>query len=230
MKILLTNDDGIDAPGLGALARAVNGRFEKIIAAPHLERSGCSHSTTTDRPIAMLEKGDHRYAVEGTPADCVRVMLHEFDGDIDFVLAGINSGGNLGVDVYHSGTVAAVREAALHGVPGIALSHYRSRQLSTEDWMRAARWVEPLILRIIDEGPNPDVLWNINLPCLPLDADEPELVECPLDLSPLPLAFEREESGLRYAGRYSERQRVDGSDVDVCFSGNIALTKIPVGA
>ncbi len=72
-------------------------------------------------------------------------------------------------------------------------------------------------------------MWNINLPCLPPDADEPEVVECPLDLSPLPLAFEREESGLRYAGRYSERPRVDGFDVDVCFSGKIALTKIPIG-
>jgi 5'-nucleotidase len=162
MKILLTNDDGIDAPGLAALARAVNGSFEKIIAAPHIERSGCSHSTTTDRPIQFQQLGADRFSVEGTPADCVRVALHQFPGEISFILAGINSGGNLGVDVYHSGTVAAVREAALHGVPGIALSHYRNRRLTTEDWRRAAAWCAPIIHDILSHRCEPGVIWNIN--------------------------------------------------------------------
>lgn len=228
MKILLTNDDGIDAPGLGALARAVNGSFEKIIAAPHIERSGCSHSTTTDRPIPFQQRDANRFSVEGTPADCVRVALHQFPGQVSFVLAGINSGGNLGVDVYHSGTVAAVREAALHGIPGIALSHYRSRQLTTEDWRRAATWCAPIILDILTHRSEPGVIWNINLPCLPPGAETAEIVECPLDLSPLPLEFLADEAGLRYSGEYSKRARTPGSDIDVCFSGKIAVTRIPL--
>jgi len=227
-KILLTNDDGIDAPGLGALAEAVNGSFEKIIAAPHIERSGCSHSTTTDRHISFQQRGANRFSVDGTPADCVRVALHQFPGEVRFVLAGINSGGNLGVDVYHSGTVAAVREAALHGIPGIALSHYRSRQLTTEDWRRAAAWCAPIIHDILSHRSEPAVIWNINLPCLPPEAEAADIVECPLDLSPLPLEFLAEEAGLRYSGEYSKRARTPGSDIDVCFSGKIAVTRIPL--
>jgi 5'/3'-nucleotidase len=228
MKVLLTNDDGIDAPGLGALARAVNGSFEKIIAAPHTERSGCSHSTTTDRPIQFQQRDVNRYSVEGTPADCVRVVLHQFPGEVAYVLAGINSGGNLGVDVYHSGTVAAVREAALYGIPGIAISHYRDRQLTTEDWLRAAKWCAPIIRDILSRRSEPNVIWNVNLPCLPTEEEAVEVVECPLDLSPLPLHFLAEEAGLRYAGEYSERARTAGSDIDVCFSGKIAVTRIPL--
>jgi 5'-nucleotidase len=226
MKILLTNDDGIDAPGLQALARAVNGTFEKIVAAPHIERSGCGHSTTTDRHIQFEQRGPNRFSVDGTPADCVRVVLHQFPGEVSYVLAGINSGGNLGVDVFHSGTVAAVREAALHGVPGIALSHYRSRPLKIEDWRRAASWCAPIIRDILGNRAEPGVIWNINLPCLPPEAQTADIVECPLDLSPLPLEFQAEEAGLRYSGVYAERLRTPGSDIDVCFSGNIAVTRI----
>jgi 5'-nucleotidase len=226
MKILLTNDDGIDAPGLCALAQSINGDFEQIIAAPHIERSGCSHATTTESPIQMHRRSATSYAVEGTPADCVRVALHEFEGEIDCVLAGINSGGNLGVDVYHSGTVAAVREAVLHGVPGISVSHYRNRKLTAADWARAARWAAPLIADILSRPSDRHTLWNINLPCLPTEVEHAEVVECALDLSPLPLQFRREATGLHYSGSYSKRARTPGADVDVCFSGKIALTKI----
>lgn len=228
MKILLTNDDGIDAPGLGALARAVNGNFEKIIAAPHVERSGCSHATTNNRPILVQMRDGDRYSVEGTPADCVRVGLHQFPGEIGFVLAGINAGGNLGVDIYHSGTVAAVREASFHGIPGIAISHYITRRLTTDDWRRAAAWVAPLILDIINGPKEPNVIWNINLPCLPPDQLTADVVECSLDLSPLPLFFREEETGLHYSGEYSKRPHVPGSDIDVCFSGKIAVTRLPL--
>ncbi len=226
MKILLTNDDGIEAPGLSALAESINGNFEQIIAAPLSEQSGCSHSTTTDRPIRMQRHNANRYAIDGTPADCVRVALHEFKGEIDFVLAGINSGGNLGVDIYHSGTVAAVREATLHGVPGISVSQYRNRKLTAEDWQRAARWTGPLIEGILSRPSEPHTLWNINLPCLSPDEADPEVIECPLDLSPLPLQFRQEPTGLQYSGSYSKRARRPGADIDVCFSGKIAVTRI----
>src|SRR5437764_14701467 len=126
MKLLLTNDDGIDAPGLAALLAAARPLGEPVLVAPLAAHSGCSHRVTTDGPIRV----EHRpagFAVEGTPADCVRVALHDIVRDAAWVLSGINAGGNLGADVYISGTVAAVREAVLHGYPGVAVSQYRKR-------------------------------------------------------------------------------------------------------
>src|SRR5262249_20550980 len=125
MHFLLTNDDGIDAPGLQALFQAVQPFAESIVVAPASALSGCSHRVTTDGPIRIDKRAANRFAVDGTPADCVRVGLHALAKDVDWVLSGINAGGNLGADVHHSGTVAAVREAVLHGKPGIALSQYR---------------------------------------------------------------------------------------------------------
>src|SRR5262245_40287267 len=136
MKLLLTNDDGIDAPGLAALARAAADLGQTISIAPHLHLSGCSHRVTTDQPLWLEPRGEARFALDGTPADCVRVGLAHAVPDAEWVLAGLNLGGNLGADVHHSGTVAAVREAALHGKPGIALSHYRRAAVEL-DWDRA---------------------------------------------------------------------------------------------
>ena len=137
MKLLLTNDDGIEAPGLAALAEAAAGFGEIAVAAPLHAHSGCSHRVTTDGPLVVDLRADHRAAVSGTPADCVRVALHRYYPNFDWLLAGINAGGNLGADVYLSGTVAAVREAALHGRPGIAFSCYKRRELDY-DWPRVA--------------------------------------------------------------------------------------------
>ncbi len=227
MRVLLTNDDGIDAPGLEALARAVAGLGEALIVAPLCEQSGCSHSTTTDSALHLREIAPNRFSVDGTPADCVRVALHRFGPEIDAILSGINSGGNLGADIYHSGTVAAVREAVIHGVRGIAVSHYRTRTLTADDWRRAADWTRPLLEDLLQRPWRPGQLWNINLPSLPPGENHAEVVRCPVDPSPLPLEFERERDGrLRYSGEYRKRSRVSGHDVDVCFSGNIAVSSI----
>src|SRR5262245_36371129 len=104
MKLLLTNDDGIDAPGLGALLAAAAGVGEPVVVAPLDAHSGCSHRVTTHGPIRVERRGPGRFAVAGTPADCVRVGLHDLAPDAGWVLAGINAGGNLGADVWHSGT------------------------------------------------------------------------------------------------------------------------------
>lgn len=228
MKFLLTNDDGVEAPGLEALEKAVDGAGDSIVIAPAEAKSGCAHATTTDRPFRLLHLNGVRYAVEGTPADCVRVGLHRFPNEVDWVLAGINSGGNLGVDVYHSGTVAAVREAALRGVPAIAFSHYRNRPLTDQDWQRAAVWARFLLDELVGRPPEPGVYWNINLPILGAGAGRPEVVYCPLDPSPLPLSFDGDGETLLYNGVYAKRPRVDGADVDVCFGGRIAVTRVTV--
>ena len=109
MTIILTNDDGIDAPGIAALFKAVKGK-SVIIAAPQSHQSGCGHQVTTHQPINLQRRSDVEYAIGGTPADCIRVALSHIAQDIKYVISGINAGGNLGVDAYISGTVAAVRE------------------------------------------------------------------------------------------------------------------------
>ena len=226
MKLLLTNDDGIDAPGLQALLAAAEGLGEPVVVAPVDALSGCSHRVTTHAPILVSERQPGRFAVEGTPADCVRVALHDLAPDAHWVLSGINAGGNLGADVWHSGTVAAVREAVLHGWPGVALSHYHKKGWPI-DWGRAAAWVVPVLRDLLGREPARGVFWNVNLPHLePGVKAEPEVVFCRLDPSPLPLSFRRERDRLHYDGDYHRRRREEGTDVDVCFRGNIAVTRI----
>ena len=125
--LMLTNDDGVDAPGLGALGAAAEGLGELRVIAPSGPFSGCGHVVTTDRPIGVARRDGGVFAVDGTPADCVRLAMHHLAPEASWVLSGINAGGNLGTDVHHSGTVAAVREGVIHGRPGIAVSHYIAR-------------------------------------------------------------------------------------------------------
>ncbi len=223
MKLLLTNDDGIDAEGLAALADAAASLGDLAWVAPDAPYSGCSHRVTTDRAIRVSRRADQRWAIDGTPADCARVALAHLTPAVDCVLAGINHGGNLGADVFHSGTVAAVREAALHGKPGIALSHYRRRGLDV-DWRRAVRWARQVLAMLLDRPWKPGTFWNVNLPHLGPGDPEPQIVLCPFDAGPLPLEFRADGDCLYYAGNYHERRRQCGSDVDVCFAGNIAVT------
>jgi 5'-nucleotidase len=227
MKLLLTNDDGIDAPGLEALGTAAAALGPITVAAPVGVLSGCSHQVTTHQPFRVLARQGNRYAVEGTPADCVRVGLLRLAPDAAWVLSGINNGGNLGADVWHSGTVAAVREAVLHGWPGIAVSHYRKRGRDI-DWQRAAAWTAPLLRDLTGRPWTPGTFWNINLPHPEAGEPEPEVVFCRLDPRPLPLSFREEEDLLYYDGDYHQRGRTPGADVEVCFSGNIAVTRIAI--
>lgn len=225
LRFLLTNDDGIAAPGLQALRAAAQTLGEPIVVAPMEALSGCSHRVTTDGPIRVEARLPLGYAVAGTPADCVRVGLHRLAPEAAWVLSGINAGGNLGADVYHSGTVAAVREAVLHGFPGIALSQYRKRGLPF-DWARAAAWVVPILRDLLSRPVKRGSFWNVNLPHLAPEAPDPEIVLCRLDPMPLPLNFREEGEWLHYAGDYQQRRREPGTDVDVCFGGRIAITEI----
>jgi len=225
MKLLLTNDDGIDAPGIAALWQAARPLGQTVLAAPTEAQSGCSHRVTTNGPLRVDCGPPDRYAVHGTPADCVRLALHRLAPDFDWVLSGINAGGNLGADVHHSGTVAAVREAVLHGRPGIALSHYLKRGMAV-DWQRAASWVTPILRELLAQPCTPGVFWNINLPHLGPEEADPSVVYCPLDRGPLPLSFRLEEEHHYYDGNYHQRLREPGADVDICFGGRIAVTKL----
>jgi len=223
--LLLTNDDGIDAPGLEALQAAAAGFGRLSVVAPTGPQSGCGHRVTTHEPIAVTPAGDDRLAVAGTPADCVRLALHHLVPDFSWVLAGINAGGNLGTDVYHSGTVAAVREAVIHGRPGIALSQYMARGRPI-DWPAAARRAAAVLDKILAIPWEPGTFWNVNLPHPEPGALEPGIVFCPLDPSPLPLAYHVADDHALYRGDYQKRVRQRSSDVDICFRGQIAVTLI----
>ena len=227
MKIVLTNDDGIDAPGLAALERAATGLGDLVVIAPVAENSNCGHRVTTHAELRIEQRGPARFAVHGTPADCVRLALHHLASDAGAVLSGINHGGNLGADLWISGTVAAAREAVLHGRRGIAVSHYRRRGL-TVDWEVAAQWLRPVLMQALTTAHSPGRILNINLPHLDPDAPTPRVVRCPLDPSPLPLAFTAQGEAWLYSGNYHQRQRVPGSDVDVCFGGAIAVSELPL--
>jgi 5'-nucleotidase len=226
MTIILTNDDGIDAPGIKALIKAVNGK-NFIIAAPADHQSGCGHQVTTTRAINLQRRSETEYAIAGTPADCVRIAISQINADIKFVLSGINAGGNLGVDAYISGTVAAVREAAMHGIPGIAISHYRKAKQNF-DWEVAAKLTTEVLADLLKRSLEPGRFWNVNLPHLQPGEPEPELVFCQACTKPLPVNYRVEGDNLYYVGEYGKRDRTPGSDVDVCFSGNIAVTQLKV--
>lgn len=226
MTLILTNDDGIDAPGIQALLKAVNGK-NVIIAAPRDHQSGCGHQVTTTRPINLQRRSDVEYAIAGTPADCVRIAVTHICQDVKFVLSGINAGGNLGVDAYISGTVAAVREAAMHGIPGIAVSQYRKAKLNF-DWDLAAEFTSVVIADLLNRPLEPGNFWNVNLPHLQPGETKPEVVFCQPCTKPLPANYRVEGDDFYYVGEYGKRDRTPGSDVEVCFSGNIAVTQLKV--
>ena len=226
MRFLLTNDDGIDALGLAALVELARELGEVTTIAPAGAQSGCSHRVTTDAPFEVQSRAPQAFAVAGTPADCVRVGLHGLAPGVDWILSGINHGGNLGADLIHSGTAAAIREGVFHGKPGIAFSHYRRRGMPEFDWSRAARWVRPVLADLLKRPWQPGTFWNVNLPHLEADRPDPDVVFCPVDRSPLPLEFRIDGRIWNYSATYQHRRRVRGSDVDNCFEGRIAVSLV----
>lgn len=226
LRFLLTNDDGIEAPGLAALEAALPPGSRSIVVAPGQERSACSHQVTTSRPIRTKRIDERRIKVDSWPADCVRLAAHSMRDRFDWVLAGINHGANLGADVYYSGTVAAVREAALLGLPAIAVSHYRDRVLSEEDWQRATGWVRDILPNLLCRPLARGEFWNVNLPSLPAGPAIPPVVECDVDTSAVDQAYEASDGSFLYTGVYGKRGRQAGRDVDVCFSGRIAVSTL----
>lgn len=226
MKILITNDDGWGSPGIRALEQVAAEFGEVWTVAPAKPMSGISHQMTFEQPMKFEKKSERSYALSGTPADCARVGLTQLDFEFDWVLSGINKGGNLGADLNVSGTVAAVREASLFKTRGIALSQ-QLRQFDAEfDWSKPAA-IAKLLLPILFEREIGDQNWfNVNFP----DVDEPNIesvqfVDTKLDPNPLPTTYKVLDSGeLFYSGIYKDRLRTADLDVDVCFSGNVSIT------
>jgi 5'-nucleotidase len=229
MKFLLTNDDGIEAQGLVALAHAVEPLGAAVVVAPDRHLSGCSHQATTSRPLELKQLAEGWYTLDGAPVDCTRIGLTRVAPQVQWVLAGVNEGGNLGADVFQSGTVAAAREACLLGKPAIAISQYVRRR--PVDWELAARWAREVIVMLLERPPAPGTFWNVNLPQSDTgQPDTPKCVFCQVDPHPLPVDYDFRDGKLHYRARYHDRQQAAGHDVATCFSGNIAISQIGLHA
>jgi 5'-nucleotidase len=230
MHFLLTNDDSIHADGIRALRRAVDiigGRC--TVVAPATEQSMCGHRVTTYSPIKVEARGADEWAVHGTPADCVRIALFALNLEPDWVLSGVNHGGNLGQDAVISGTVAAAREAAYHGRRAVAFSHYLIANLAI-DWERAAQWIAEIMTPRLAEPMDHGCFYNINLPHLPAgQLAVPSIQNTQLARSPLNVSFVDQGGGSwLYNARYSDRPRDVGSDVAACFGGDVSVSLLSI--
>ncbi len=174
MKILLTNDDGIHAPGIAALFDAISSMGEVVVIAPATVQSAMSHGITFHRPLMVREVDVNPrlrgFAIDGTPADCVKIGLRTMWGERfgagtrpDLVVSGMNSGANVGINVIYSGTIAAAIEAAFLGVPAIAVSLHMG-DTSRTAWARAAQFARATIDRLVAHPMDPHRVLSINIP------------------------------------------------------------------
>ena len=229
MKVILTNDDGIDAPGLETLQRCVQDEGKIVIVAPTQPQSGIAHKVTTRSPIQVNKLGLNRFSVDGTPADCSRIALKQLAPDAGWLIAGINPGANLGSDVYNSGTVAAAREAAILGCRSIAISQYVAKDQQV-NWDITGYHAAPVLKMLMRKDIEPSYFWNVNLPHPLNNYAEIPVGFCGLDTNPHKYDFRKNEKEYIYNGSIHERPRNPGTDVAVCFDERkISITRIAVG-
>ena len=171
MKILLTNDDGILAEGLVALHEELKGDFEISVVAPETEMSAVGHAISLSNPLRVrrfMRNGDFfGFAVTGTPADCVKIAIHELlEQKPDIILSGINPGANVGINILYSGTASAATEGAFLGIPSIAISLNTKKN---PDYGFAARFSRRVIRFIRENGLREGTALNVNIPAVPED-------------------------------------------------------------
>lgn len=175
MRILLTNDDGVNAPGLKVLERIARAFSDDIwIVAPSEENSGAGHSLTLTKPVRIREHGHQHFSVTGTPTDSVMIALGVImkEARPDIILSGVNRGANLGDDITYSGTVSAAMEGALAGVRSIALSQVYGREGMGDavPFSAAEAWGERVLAPLLKTPFEPRTLVNINFPAIAPDA------------------------------------------------------------
>ncbi len=171
MRILLTNDDGVHAPGLKVLEEIARRFSDDIwIVAPSEEQSGAGHSLTLTRPLRIRQHGERHYSVTGTPTDAVMMAVGHLmkDARPDLILSGVNRGANLAEDVTYSGTVAAAMEGAISGIKSIALSQVYAREGMGDavPFAAATAWGEQVLRPLIAMPASPRLLFNVNFPAI----------------------------------------------------------------
>lgn len=244
MRILITNDDGINAPGLKAMmdiARAVAGPDGEIwTVAPAFEQSGVGHMISYTHPTMIAELAPRSFAAEGSPADCVLAALSVImnDNPPDLILSGVNRGNNAGENVPYSGTIGAAMEAALQGLPAIALSQYwSSYSIDAPDPFAAARHWGPQVIRaLLEKGDwngaqDYRLFYNINFPAAEPEAIKGVRVAAQGRRQGSHMRSEEQisPSGRRFLWARSGPQDVPatpGSDVDALMNGYISVTPL----
>lgn len=240
MKVLLTNDDGIEADGLQALRRALLGvpDIELVVIAPDGNRSAMARSITTRRPLWVqridFDDGTHGYATDGTPVDCVRLanlgLVEGFQAEL--IVSGINHGANLGDDITYSGTVAAALEGIILGIPAIAVSQQSSAGglgyvSGRFDFTVAAPFTAQLVSRLREEAMPEATLINVNCPCR-----EPtgiEVTKLGKRIYNDELKLVEEKDGRRHYEIYGWQpgyEEIEGTDLKAVAEGRIAVTPI----
>lgn len=232
LRILLCNDDGLHAPGLKVLIRIARRLSDDVwVVAPETEQSAASHALTLHVPLRMRKLSRRRYAVSGTPADCIFLAFNKImkDDRPTLVLSGVNRGENMGEDVTYSGTIAAAMESTLLGVPAIALSQVYERG-GRVPWRTAEHWGPTVIRNLLKAGWPEDVLINVNFPDLPAKAVKGirvaaqgrhkigDVLEERIDLRGKPYYWLRDSREDQTATR--------GSDLDAVTRGFIAVTPL----
>ena len=232
MQILLTNDDGIYAPGLRALEQELRQMGDVCVVAPATEQSGVGHSITFLKPLVAREEfdGDRRrgWAVEGSPADCVKLGIFEFCKQRpDLVISGINGGLNAGINVLYSGTVAAAIEGAFFEITSVAVSLEYNEHARFADAARLARRVIEQILE--QKGPEPQ-LYNLNIPTVALERPS-QLRVVPMGVARYGEEFERrvDPRGRNYywmAGKFPSLPDEPETDLTALAKGHLTLTPL----
>lgn len=235
MRILITNDDGIEAPGLDVLEHIATGIAKEMwVVAPETDQSGAAHSLTLAEPLRMRELGKHRYAVKGTPTDCVIMGVRYLlaDRPPDLVLSGVNRGQNLADDVNYSGTVAGAIEGTLLGLKSIALSlAIGQNETGAPEWDTPMRHGAPLLRKLLKAGWPEGVVLNVNFPDCAPDAVKGMAVTAQGQRNPDFLRIENrlDTRGKPYYWVGIERRKgrpPKGTDLWAVQSGRISVTPL----
>ena len=235
MRILLTNDDGINAPGLITLEAIARELSDDIwVVAPSEEQSGAGHSLTLTRPLRIRQHGERRFSVTGTPTDSVMLALGKvMDVKPDLILSGVNRGANLAEDVTYSGTVAAAMEGTLAGIRSIALSQAYSREGIGDDvsFSAAESWGAKVLRPLLDVPLPTNILLNVNFPAI-----EPEAVKGVRitaqgfrDYSRLGIVTNRDPRGYDYhwfALGGAKQTPAHATDLEAVIDGYVSVTPL----
>jgi 5'-nucleotidase len=232
MRGLISNDDGIGAPGIERLERIAGEITDDVwVVAPERDNSGAGHSLTLSEPVRARQLSERRYAVSGTPTDCVLMAVLELipDRRPDLVLSGINRGGNLGEDITYSGTVAAAMEGTLLGIPSIGLSQH-SESLQRTRWATAESHAPGLLRSLIETGWPANVFLNVNFPNVAADQVKGVSVTRQGRRKPGSKLDRREDPrGRPYYWIDSariEEPTLEGSDLSAIYDGRISVTPL----
>jgi len=231
-RVLISNDDGIEALGLQTLIRSVTELGEIFVIAPDRERSTVSHALSLQRPLRIKKFSKTIYSIDGTPSDCVNIALSGIlkDTPPDLVISGINHGANLGDDVIYSGTVAAAMEAAMNGIPAIAVS-LLNEEGNDSEFELASSFVLKIAQIVLEKGLPSGTLLNINIPknC----KNNPDFVFTKMGKRFYSKAVDErvDPRGKTYcwiAGELTGNEDIANSDCNIISEGKITITPIKI--